>query len=138
MTQTIQLSNSGTAEFNAEYIRINDKRAKRLFWVSIISSVALIPMQFVILAQHNYDFSEPVTWIFTFCLLALVIGTPIRVFRTSWEEVVYLDEVKSAKVEPGLLHAKLVLKLKNGKRRRILGKWEQAKEFRAYIETNLT
>ena len=137
MTQTIELSSGGTAEFNNEFIQIDDKKEKRNYWIFLVSTLIWIPTSILFLASEDFDFSRPFTWVWLFILVAHLIVGPLQIYRTSFQEMVRLDEVKSAKVTTGYKDAVLTLKLKDGKRRRIRAKYDYAKDFRSFIQANL-
>lgn len=135
MTQIINLNSGDTVELNDDHIRINDATAKRYYWIRIISGILMLPFGVLMLSKGAGDFSQVETWLGILILLAHLIGTPLLLMGTSWQEIVHLNEVRSARVTPGLLNATLVLRLKNGKRRKLTGKWAQAKVFKTYLET---
>lgn len=138
MTQTVTLVSGGTAEFNQECIQIDDKKERRNNWLFIASSFLWIPTSILFMAADDFDFNRWINWVWLFVLVAHLIVGPLRILRTSYQETVWLDEVASAKVSTGYKNATLVLKLKNGKHRSIQAKYDYAKDFRAYIDTNLS
>lgn len=136
MTQTIELPGGGSAEFNNEFIRVDDEKAKRNHWLVLFSSVIWIPISFLQVSNESFDFSNQMTWIWAGVFLLHLVAGAFMVFRTSWQEMVWLDDVKSAKVTTGYKYATLVLKLKNGKRRSVRAKYDYVKDFRAFITAN--
>ena len=136
MAHTVELASGGKAEFSNEYIQIEDKKERRNYWLFLASSLLWIPTSLMFLAADDFNFDRWINWVWLFNFVAHLIIGPLQIFRTSFQNMVWLDEVKSAKVSTGYKDATLTLKLKNGKLRRIRAKYEYVKDFRSFISTN--
>ncbi len=138
MTLTIELASGGSAEFNQEYIRIDDKKERRNDWIFLASSLLWVPTSILFLAADDFQITGLINWMWLFVLVAHLIVGPLRIWTTSFQSMIWLDEVKSAKVMTGYQNATLSLKLRNGKRRNIRAKYDHAKTFRTFVAANFS
>lgn len=56
----------------------------------------------------------------------------------SYQEVIMLDEIKSARVKTGISTYTLVLRLRNGRRRKVPIPSDRREEIRTFVEANFS
>lgn len=137
MPQIIELPGGGTAEFTDQYLEIDDQQSDRYHWLVLLSSFIWIPVSAYFMFRADFDFSQPMTWVWLLVLLVHLVGGRMYIFRTSFNERVWYNDVDSVKVTADAETATLVLYLKDGEQRRVVGSPEQAQAFRESVRENL-
>lgn len=136
MPKTIPLSEGGSAEFKDEYIQIDNKRTSRYQWLAIVSALVLVPASVYFLVRSNLNFRQLTTWLWLVVLLAYLIGGRIWIFRTSFYELIWFDQIASATVTTEANQATLELQLKSGKHREICTQNEYLEDLQRLVSAN--
>lgn len=137
MRSTLPLAQGGTLEYDDEVLIVKDKKVRWSFHVMHITSIMWVPLSLVFMYQKNFDPDSFLVWVYGFVFVAQLI-VAISFFWLSWQEEIWFDEVKSAKVKTGFNNANLILYLEDGKQRRIHAKYDQAPALRNLAGVKLT
>lgn len=135
MTQTLNISEDGVLELNNEFITIRDEKQRRNHRIMHFSS--FIWILFGVMSIYGLR-TEP-DWVMlgAYGFITVVnIFLVVQYFRLTWVETVMLDDVKSAKVKTGWNTANLILKLKNGRIRKVFAPKERAEELKTFVSVN--
>lgn len=135
MTQTLNISEDGVLELNNEFVTIRDEKQRRNHRILHFSSFIWI----IFGVMSIYGLRTEPDWVMLglYGFITLVNAFLfIHYFRLTWAETVMLGDVKSAKVKTGWNNANLILKLKNGRIRKVFAPKERADELKTFVSAN--
>lgn len=136
MTSTINLPKDGLLEYNNEMIVIQDeKNRKSQKWTTFSSALWGLVTGPLFLLREDWALDDFMMWVWLFVTVSHLVLL-VHHLRLSYQEVIMLDEVKSARVKSRFSTNTLILKLRNGKRRQTPIPSDRKAEIRTFISAN--
>lgn len=135
MTQTIALINEGEVEFNNEFLTIRDRKQKLTMRMIHVSTFIWTFYSATIVYKQRAD---PDTTVLLFWVAIFIINLlgALYLFRTTWTERIWLDDVRSATIKNRWNSVIITLKLKSGRLRKIHAPRNGAAELKSFVSTN--
>jgi len=136
MTSVINLPKEGSLEYNNELLIIHDeKNRKSQKWMVFSSAIWAFVTGPLFLLKEDWAWDNFMMWVWLFVTFSHLILFVSQLFL-SYQEVIMLDEIKSARVKTGIGTYTLVLRLRNGRRRKVPIPSDRREEIRTFVEAN--
>jgi len=136
MTSVINLPKKGSLEYNNELLVIHDeKNRKNQRWMMFSSAIWGFVTGPLFLLKEDWAWDNFMLGVWLFVTVSHLFLF-VHYLRLSSQEVIMLDEIRTARVKTGIGTYTLVLKLRSGRQRKVPIASEDRQEMRAFVEAN--